>query len=322
MGKIQSVTNDNVAEYVAERKALGSEVKTEEQAKQEDGKVAATGVKPAAEIPPEPVKDSKPEEKHKGKNSVQERIDELTRKAKEADEFAEDTYEQLTFYQRRVKELEQAQVPTPTKPAEDPEPKPTDKVFMKEDGTVDQDKFLAEWGKWNRNKAIEEFKEQNEVQRREAEKSAFIAEAETRRKNSIDAARKEFPDFDEKIEEARASVEMKRRASPNEAVQALLADSDFGAHILYHLTQHPEDVERWNKMRPSQVAIAIGRLETTFTKPVETPNGAPAPKTNLPEPTPSLGGGAGALSTNLNEPMDFKRYRELRKAELSKGKRR
>lgn len=314
MGQIKSVTNENVAEYVNERRALGSEVKTEEQVRQEEKKVDG---KPAAEQPPALL--SKPDDKGK-KNSVQERIDELTRKAKEADEFAEDTYEQLTLAQRRVKELEQQKPITETpKVEEKPEPKPAQ--YLKEDGSVDQDKFLSEWGKWNRDKAISEFKATEETARLEAEQKRLFNEAESRRAASVDAARKEFSDFDEKIDEARKSVEMERRASPNNAVQSLLLESDYGAHILYHLTQHPEDVDSWNKMRPSQVAIAIGRLETKFAKPVEN-EGSPSPKTNLPEPTPSLGASAGNIKTDISGPMDFKAYRMKRQEELSKKRKR
>lgn len=308
MGKVQSVTNDNVAEYVKDRKALGSEVKSE--VKQE-------------EVKTEPV-DSKPAEQDKSKkNSVQERIDELTRKAKEADEFAEDTYEQLTSAQRRIKELEsQTQVPTPPKEKK-VAPKPTDALYQKTDGTVDQDKFLEDWGKWNREQAVEEFEAKRAKDIQEAEERRLFQEAEARRASSVEAARKEFPDFDDKIEEARASVEMKRRESPNQAVQSLLAESDYGAHILYHLTQHPEDVTKWNKMRLSQVAIAIGRLETQFSKPVESgKTETPAPKTNLPEPTPSLGAGGGAIPVDLSGPTDFRSYKAKRMDELAKKRKR
>ena len=325
MGKIQSVTSSNVAEYVNDRKALGSEVKTPEQAKQEDAKIAVEGVKPAETAPPEI---SKPAEQDKGKdkNSVQERINELTRQKRELEEFAESEYESRIQTQRRITELEaQLQAIQSPPKKEELEPKPGDAQFLKEDGSVDQDKFLAEWGKWNRNKAIEEFKAQEEKQKKAELEKALISEVEARKLASLEAARKEFPDFDEKIQEARDSVNMKRRESPNEAVQTLLSESDYGAHILYHLTQHPEDVEKWNKMRPSQVAIAIGRLETKFQKPVETSAAGTSTTTtlkpNLPEPTPSLGSGAGAITVDLNAPMDFRKYKEKRLEEIRKKRR-
>ena len=320
MGKIQSVTNANVTEYVNDRKALGSEVKTEEQAKQEDAKVQA-GIKPEP-VPPD-VPESKPAESDKGKkgNSLQDRIDELTRTRKEMEEFAEGEYEARLQAQRRIAELEKQiqSVQTPPK-VEEPEPQTTDKAYQNEDGSVNQKKFLEDWGNWQRKKAIEEFKAEGEKQRRaEAEKS-LQAEVEARRIASLENARKEFPDFDEKIEEARKSVEMNKRPSPNEAIQLLLAESDYGAHILYHLTQHPEDVDKWNKMRPSQVAIAIGRLETTFAKPVET-SSPDTPKPKLPEPMTSLGAGGGAVPVDLSGPTDFRTYKAKRLEEIRKKRR-
>lgn len=321
MGKIQSVTNANVAEYVNDRKALGSEVKTPEQVAKVDQQIAGNEIKPAEPVAPEAPKDSKPDDKAK-KNSVQDRIDELTRQKKELEEFSEQEYEARLQATRRISELEQQiqSIQAPPK-QEVPEPKATDKAYLKEDGTVDSDKFLADWGKWNRNKAIEEFKAEEGKRQEEEAKKALAAEIEARRQNSVAAARKEFPDFDEKIEEARRSVELKKIASPNQYVQAALFESDYGAHILYHLTQHPEDVEKWNKMRPNQVAIAIGRLETQFAKPVEADSPTNTPKTKLPEPSPSLGAGGGAVIADLSQPVPFNQYKAKRLEEIRKKRR-
>lgn len=320
MGKIKGVTNANVAEYVNERKALGSEVKTEEQVKQVDKAIAGQPVKAAEPVAPAP--NTEPVVK---KNSVQERIDELTRKAKEADEFAEDTYGQLTSSQRRIKELEaQLQVNNPPPKVEKkPEPKPTDVIYKKADGTVDQDKFLTDWGKWNRDTAIEEFEAKRSEELQKAETKRLFDEAEARRASSIAAAQKEYPDFDEKILEASKSVEMNRTPAPNKNVEALLYESEFAGHILYYLTQHPEKVTEWNKMRPVNIALAIGRLETTFTKPVEANPSTDKPlKPNLPEPTPSLGAGGGAIPVDISGPMDFRAYKQKRMDELAKNRKR
>lgn len=319
MGKIQSVTNANVAEYVNDRKALGSEVKTPEEVAKVDQQIAGQEIKPAEPVAPD-APNAKPAEDKGKKNGLQDRIDELTRTRKEMEEFAETEYEARLQAQRRITELEEQIKSFQTPPKQEvPEPKATDKAYLKEDGTVDSDKFLADWGKWNRNKAIEDFKAEEDRRQQEEAKKALAVEIETRRQKSVEAARKEFPDFDEKIEDARRSVELKKIASPNQYVQAALFESDYGAHILYHLTQHPEDVEKWNKMRPSQVAIAIGRLETQFTKPVE--DEPSAPKTKLPEPTPSLGAGGGTVLADLSQPVPFNQYKAKRLEEIRKKRR-
>lgn len=318
---IKSVTNANLAEHINERKALGSDIKTEDQVKQEEAKVKS-GVKAEQQppqIPSEPAKD----DKGKGKNSIQDRIDELTRKAKEADEFAEDTYGELTKAQRRIKELELQTAPPPPKVEKKPEPQPTDAEYQNPDGTVDQKKFLTAYGKWQRETAIEEFKALEAEEIKKAETKRLFDEAEARRAASIAAAQKEYPDFDEKIQEASKSVEMNRIQAPNKNVESLLYESEFAGHILYYLTQHPEKVAEWNKMRPVNIALAIGRLETTFTKPVENENSPEKPlKPNLPDPTPSLGAGGGAIPIDLNGPMDFRAYKAKRQDELAKKRKR
>ena len=321
MGKIKSVNSGNVAEYVNERKALGSEVKTAEQVAQMEAQKPPEGT---AELPlkqAEPPVEAKPVEnvsrETKGekppKNSVQERIDELTRQKKELDEFAQTEYETRLQMQRRITELEaQAKNNQSPPPKEEPEPDPAK--------YEDQKKFLKDWGDWNRKKAIAEFQASEEKRKQEDEVKRLIAEANQRRQESLNLARQQFTDFDDVIQDADLSVEMRKTPAPNQMLAGLLSESQYQAHILYHLAKNPSEVGKLNALRPPQMALAIGRLETQFAektngKTVVSPTES-IPKPNLPEPSPSLGTGGGNAPFDPSAPMRFDDYKRRRLEEI------
>ena len=311
MGKIKSVTNANVAEFVAERKALGEGVKSP--AELQGTEPTAIPSEHISEAKPMEAKEAEPEKpkEAKPKNSVQERIDELTRQRKEADEFAETEYELRMQLQRRMAELEsqlQSHQPAPPKVEDEPAPDPAK--------YTDQQKFLDDWGAWNRKKAISEFKVEEAKRKQEEEKNRILAEANARREASLAAAREAFPDFDEVVKNADRAAAMKKIDAPTPVVSGLLSESDYQAHILRHLILHPEEVTKLNQMRPAQAAIAIGRLENLFAmngKPVN----EPTPKPKLPEPMAALGTGGGTAGTfDPSVPQPFTKYKEQRLAEI------
>ncbi|MDE2098342.1 MAG: hypothetical protein KGL39_13900 [Patescibacteria group bacterium] len=319
MGKIKSVTNANVAEYVADRKVLGSESK-EQLALEVNPEVKAEKSEapvPAVEPKSEPKAEAKGEPKEGGdkpKNSVQDRIDELVRQRKELDEFAEGEYQARLQAQHRIAELEQ-QIQSVQKVVpevkEDLEPDP---------GTfTDQKEFLKAWGDWNRKKAISEFQASERKRREEEERERQIQQANARRQKSLEEARKVLPDFDEVIRAADRSAEAKSIPAPTPIIAGLLAESDYQAHLLYHLAKSPEEMKNLNAMRPAQAALFLGRLETQFAKAGIPAQAAPtieSPKPNLPEPTPALGIGGGNVPVDLNAPMQFADYKRRRLDEI------
>lgn len=323
MGKVKSVTNENVVEYVAGRKALGSEIET-------------PALPPVEAPPPENLDDhpasleqpqvaateeaGKTQEKPKPKNSVQERIDELTRQRKELEEFSQTEYEARLQAQRRISELESQiksiQSPQP-KAVEEPEPDP--------EKFTDQKEFLKAWGDWNRKKAISEFQAEEQKRRQEEDVKRILAEANARRQKSLESAREMFPDFDEAVRNADRSYEMGKIPAPSPMLTGLLSESDYQAHILHYLIANPDEVGKLNAMRPGQAAIAIGRLENQFAKPgvkdggngkPVTPTTESSPKPRLPEPMTALGTGGGNVTFDPASPMTFTDYKRRRLDEI------
>jgi hypothetical protein len=54
-------------------------------------------------------------------------------------------------------------------------------------------------------------------------------------------------------------------------VMEYLQESEHGADLLYHLIKHPETLERFRKLSPRQRIAQLGKLETKWEKPAETP---------------------------------------------------
>lgn len=336
---VKSVTNANVAEYVAERKGLGHTVLSPEQVaqlevkpkveetKETKGPVVGTTTETVSTSPP--PADAKAleaqAEKKERKNSVQERIDELTREKRELEEFAEGEYHGRVQAQRRIDEL-QSQIQTLEKKEqpkqEERKPRPDRKSY------TDQDQYESDLLAWNREQAILDFRKEEEERRKKEDMERLIAEANARRDASLAEARKAFPDFDEKIKDAAKSAEMQRIPAPSKQVEGLLWESDYHAHILYYFATHPEEVKRINALRPAQAALAIGRLETQFAKgesakadttSTVTHSGA-SPPSKAPPPMPSLTGVSTETTWEPSKPQDFKQYKQRRLDEIRRAR--
>jgi len=324
---IKSVTNANLAEYVAERQIKSTEIQTGEQmtdavnkiadAKSEPVIVEAKETKPNVSGAPDPG-DQEPTAKKK--NPVQPRIDELTAQKRELEEFAESEYEMRLRAERRIGELEVEL--TKAKPAdikaevkqEELEPDPTK--------YTDQKEFLKDWGKWNRSEALKEF---NKI---EADRQFKVDQEKinARIASQIVSAKEDLPDFVEVIEAA-------GRDNPfvPEHIKMAILDSDVGAHLAYHIRKNPEDEKRLYALTPAKALLELGKLELKYTKEVKalpetstkTSTIDSTNTTKAPPPPPSLKGKEpGIVPTNISAPMNFKDYRNARLEQQRANKRR
>lgn len=280
---VKSVTRENVAEMVAQKVP---EPRTEPEVKTEGE------VKPEAKEP----------EKEAPKNSVQARIDELTREKKELDEFAQSEYEARLQAQRRISELE-SQLQTPK--AEEPKPKPRPDRTKYEDATKYEDDLLA----WNREESIRQFREEQakeDAKRAEAERNAALNAHK-------EAAKKAFPDFDEVIASADRTQQIPESIKP--LLSAIAIESEHGVKVLYHLAKNPDEAKAIFKMKPAAALMALGRIEEKFIagKAEPEPSTPQPPISRAPPPSTSLnGGGGGAVITDLSQPMSYKDYKRQR----------
>ena len=252
---------------------------------------------------PEPKLEEKPkaeEKKEAPKNSVQERINELTREKRELEEFGEAEYEARVQAQRRIKELEAQTAP------KEPEAKRPDRTQYKPE---EADKYENDLLEWNRKEAIKEF-QASEFQRRTQERLTELTEK----------ARAEISDFDEVIQSAD-----RRRDNVPPHVIAAITESDLGPQLAYYLAKNPMEAKRIFSMTPAKALLALGKVETTFSKetPKEPQHLDTAPKpivTKAPAPMPSIQG-TGDVPVDLRTAV-FKDYQRKRLEEIRANPRR
>lgn len=322
---IQTVTNDNLAEYVAERQAKGSELSTGEQVVAAAERIAtATGEAPKTPVvaavaettpdaPPDPG-DQTPSAKKVGKG-YDERINELTRLRKETEEFAEDEYNARLRAERRIGELESqlAAAKPVEKPIEEELKRPSPKDF------ADQESYDT---------AMEGY----ETKRDERIARKVAAETEQRlvrnrqdelMRQRIEVAKVDIPDFVEVIE-------AKDRLRPEIPlhVQAAIIESELGPQLAYHLAKHPDDEKRIFALTPAKALLELGKIEQTYMK-AATPkaNGVTQspPRietTRAPVPITPMKADGGIVNTDLSAPMGFQEYRKARLEDIRKRGRR
>jgi hypothetical protein len=185
----------------------------------------------------------------KPKRSARERINELTKRAHEAE--------------REVQRLREA---SERKPAESTE-KPIPDRFGSYDEYVEA---LADWKADQR--VAESFKRRDAERSQAAEARAAEAKAQAWAERQI-AFREATPDYDAVV--GKSSVQV----APH-VVDALL-DSESGPELAYHLAKRPETVKRINALSPLSAARELGRIEATLSNPAA-PQFKPASKAPAP----------------------------------------
>ncbi|CAB4172416.1 hypothetical protein UFOVP935_5 [uncultured Caudovirales phage] len=205
----------------------------------EDGSEGAEGEEQSAEEKPQ----------DKPKRSAKDRINELTRRAHEAEREAQ--------HWRDV--------------AERPAAAATDRPNP--DGFKTYDDYVEALTEWKADQRISEsFKKRDAERSQAAEARAVEAKAQAWQERQSDF-RAATPDYDSVV--GKSSVQV----APH--VVDTLLDSDSGPEIAYHLAKTPETVKRLNALSPLAAAREIGRIEATLSTPA-----APRekPGSNAPEP--------------------------------------
>ena len=201
--------------------------------------------------------EEKPQEKPK--RSARERINELTKRAHEAE--------------REVQRLREASERRPAETAEKPSP----------DKFGSYDEYVEALADWRADQRVaESFK------KRDAERSqAAAARAAEARAQAWAERQSEFreatPDYDAVV--GKSSVQLAAH------VVDTLLDSDSGPELAYHLAKNPETVKRINALSPLAAAREIGRIEATLSIPAAPPvkpaSNAPAPITPVRSSAPA-----------------------------------
>lgn len=191
--------------------------------------------------------EEKPQEKPK--RSARERINELTKRAHEAEREAQ-----------RWREAAERKTA-------DPSEKPNPDKFGSYDEYVEA---LADWKADQR--VAESFKRRDAERSQAAEARAAEAKAQAWAERQSEF-REATPDYDAVV--GKSSVQV----APH-VVDALL-DSESGPELAYHLAKRPETVKRINALSPLSAARELGRIEATLSNPAA-PQFKPASKAPAP----------------------------------------
>ena len=189
------------------------------------------------------------DEKGRFRNSARERIDELTRKQREAEREA-------AYWRNRAQAGQQPQEPEAPKPA----PKPTPDQFDDYGAYVEA---LTDWKAESKAREVLDARE-----KAKADKAAADQRASTFAERQ-EAARKQLADYDDVVGNSDTPIA--------QHVTEILLDSDLGPQLAYHLATHPELADQLNAMSPTAAARELGRLEARLGTPVSTADTTTAP---------------------------------------------
>jgi len=279
-----------------------AEVEEEVEEKAAEKKADETAEPEEQETAEEPEKEAKPEkELPKG---VQKRINEMTRKQREAERRAEAAEAELArIRSQKVEKTEETEAAEKKIPAK-PEPKVDD--------YSDYDQYMKALARWEAeqmaeqmaDKKIKEFKAEQEHQRmaEEAARQDVVVE------EKMNVGREKYEDFDE--------VALSADVPYNDATELAVLSLPNSADVAYYLGQHLDEAQRITKLKPIDAVLEIGqiseRLKTADTKGKGSPQ-SPEKKrlTKAPAPINALGGGAsgseGITGHESNEAYRAKR---------------
>lgn len=266
---------DTVVEQAVEAVEEAEESESDEGESQNDTEASA-----AAESGDAPAQ----QQPRKKKPGVHERIDELTKKFRDAERERE-------YWREEALRKQQALAPQ-TQPAQEA-PKDSGEPTL-ESCDFDPVEFQRRYYQWARN--------QEKQQEEAASRQRKFAESEA-------AFRAEHPDYD--------AVARNPELPITQVMVQVIADTDNPPAIAYYLGQNPNEAAAIAQMSELQMGRAIGRIEAKLSAPPQASEVTrqPEPKTvtRAPAPVTTLSGAPAVKKTY--EGMSMKEYDEARRKE-------
>jgi hypothetical protein len=214
---------------------------------------------------PEITTEAEVVEPPKPKKTAQERIDELTRKRRDAERDAE-------YWRTKALEKEAPKEPAPAAPATG-EPKL--------ENFDSHEEWMKSWSRWDR--------KQEEVQRTQTTREQALDKAYREYERRAEKARASHDDFDDAVGSTLYTDTMK----------IALWKTELGPEMAYHIATHPQDAERMRSLSPDEQLIEIGRLETKLLIAKQTKKAPDAPA-----PIKPLGMGGGGQDKDPSKMTD------------------
>lgn len=237
----------------------------------------------------------------KKKTRFQERIDELTAKAREAERREALLQERLTELEKKDKKPE---VTTPAVITDGPTPEDLDDDGNEKYPLGEFDpKYIRDLTKFSFRQELEQSKlqEAQEAQQKtfETQKAALQQEWV----GKVETARERYPDLVEKGQALEAAFNGIDQPYADYLV-ATIQSMDFGVDVLYHLANNVDDARKIVEAGPTRATIALGRLEAKFADDAETKQRARPKVSNAPTPPPHSNKGSAVSMPEVEDTTD------------------
>lgn len=194
---------------------------------------------------------------------VRKKIGAKHRAMKEAEEFAEQQYNERKAAERRAEKLEQELNELKSKSR--PEQKTEAKAPPKSDDFKTVGEYAEALAEYLVEKKLQERTQADETKRQQDAEARVKAEFSQR----IAKVMEDIPDYEEVV--SRADVDVPPHISQH------IVESDIGPLLGYHLAKHPEELDRIRKLSPIRAIAELGKLEAKLEKKPE-----PAPAKEAP----------------------------------------
>ena len=268
---------------------------------------------PEEETEEEEVQSDTESKTEKRKKKIQERFDQMANERREV-EKERDYWRKVALEKSEATEShseetapEQPQVTQPQVQAQElKEPKFED---------FDGDWQAFEDAKFNYKYELK--KREEEVQRYEAERQRQVQEAANRFKPVLEKAKKErLKDYDAVISKA-------NHLNPNADVRTIpfwqfVGESEVGPDLIYHMAQHPEEMQKILAVTPVRQGVLLDALEKSIMDQVK----KPAAKKKAPPapPKPETGGTTvtGKTKQQIYDSGSFAEFKALKQAQRNK----
>lgn len=247
---------------------------------------------PAAEPVAEAEKTDVEKSKEGTPKGVQKRIDELTAKAKLAEEERERTRIEAEFWKNQASKT-QEEVEKPVMDAPLSAPKPVLENFPDYDAYVEA---LTDW----KIEQKEQVSRQANAQYQQGQVVKFF-------ESKVVQAAENLPDF----EEVARDPAMRRVFSAMPHITDAIMESDRGPEIAYYLGKNRQKAIELAQMHPLRAAVELGKIEAKLLTP-ETRKISQAP-----EPITPIGAGANITEKAPEEmnPQEFAKWRRTFKSQ-------
>ena len=254
---------------------------TEIQGEVKEASITADAEEEKIEAKAEPVKETEEARQSKTPEAVQKRIDEITRKRREAERERDSEREKRLELEKKVQELEK-QAPATDRPLS--ENYETEQEYLE---------ALTDW------KIEQKLTKKQEVETKESREQAELARAreiyvEVDKKSA--EGRKKYTDYDELV----LNDKLKITDAMLETVLELGAPSE----VLYYLGKHPDESAEIAGMSLIKATVALSKIDHKLTTPT------PRRTSSTPEPISPVRS-TGAVEVNP-EKMSMKEFRAWR----------